>query len=88
MEIKGIITVDVKKDRKYAIIIINDNGVGMSEELRKNIFNPFLPQRTRRLGLGLYIVYNIIKAHGGYIEVESIEGSGSSFNIYIRKDSL
>ncbi|MGD9579359.1 MAG: PAS domain-containing sensor histidine kinase [Syntrophorhabdus sp.] len=85
---KGIITVDVKEDRKYAIIIINDNGVGMSEELRKNIFNPFFTTKDKGVGLGLYIVYNIIKAHGGYIEVESIEGSGSSFNIYIRKDSL
>ncbi len=52
MEIKRIITVDVKEIRKYAIIIINDNGVGMSEELRKNIFNPF--SKDKGVGQDLY----------------------------------
>jgi two-component system sensor histidine kinase FlrB len=84
---KGIIRVDVKEDRKYAVIVISDNGVGMSEELQKNIFNPFFTTKDKGVGLGLYIVYNIVKAHGGYIEVESVEGSGSSFSIYILKDS-
>ena len=40
------------------------------------------------MGLGLFIVYNIVKAHGGSIEVESEEGSGSSFLIYIPKERL
>jgi len=84
---KGIIKVDVKEEGEYAVIVIHDNGIGMSEELQKNIFNPFFTTKDKGVGLGLYIVYNITKAHGGYIEVESIEGSGSSFSIYIPKDS-
>ncbi len=40
------------------------------------------------MGLGLFIVYNIVKAHGGLIEVESEDGSGSSFLIYIPKERL
>jgi len=85
---KGIINVDVKEDGEYAVVVIRDNGVGMSEELQKNIFNPFFTTKDKGVGLGLYIVYNIIKAHGGYIEVESTEGAGSTFSIYIPKDTL
>ena len=83
---QGIIKVDVREEGKYALIIINDNGIGMSEELQKNIFNPFFTTKDKGVGLGLFIVYNIIKAHGGYIEVESAEGLGTSFGIYIPKD--
>jgi two-component system sensor histidine kinase FlrB len=84
---KGSIKVDLKEEGKYAVIVISDNGIGMSEELQKNIFNPFFTTKDKGVGLGLYIVYNIVKAHGGYIEVESVEGAGSSFSIYIPKDS-
>jgi signal transduction histidine kinase len=85
--INGTIKVELKEEGKYAAVVISDNGIGMSEELQKNIFNPFFTTKDKGVGLGLYIVYNIIKAHGGYIEVESVEGSGSSFSIYIPKDS-
>ncbi len=82
----GFIKIDIKEDGKYVVIVIGDNGIGMSEEVRKNIFNPFFTTKDKGVGLGLFIVYNIIKAHGGYIEVDSAEGSGSSFFIYIPKD--
>ena len=84
---KGSIKVDLKEEEKYAVIVITDDGVGMSEEVQKSIFNPFFTTKDKGVGLGLFIVYNIVKAHGGYIEVESIEGSGSSFSIFIPKDS-
>jgi two-component system sensor histidine kinase FlrB len=84
---KGSIKVDVKEEGKYAVIVISDNGAGMSEELQKSIFNPFFTTKDKGVGLGLFIVYNIVKAHGGFVEVESTEGLGSSFTIYIPKDS-
>jgi two-component system sensor histidine kinase FlrB len=84
---KGYIRVDLKEDGKYAVIVITDNGIGMSEEVQKNIFNPFFTTKDKGVGLGLFIVYNIVKAHGGYVEVESTEGLGSTFSIYIPKDS-
>jgi len=84
---KGSIKVDLKEEEKYAVIVITDDGVGMSEEVQKSIFNPFFTTKDKGVGLGLFIVYNIVKAHGGYIEVESIEGFGSSFSIYIPKDN-
>jgi len=84
---RGSIKVDLKEEGKYAVIVITDNGVGMSEEVQKNIFNPFFTTKDKGVGLGLFIVYNIVKAHCGYVEVESTEGIGSSFSIYIPKDS-
>ena len=84
----GRIKVDIKENGKYAVLIIGDNGPGMPEEIRKNIFNPFYTTKDKGVGLGLFIVYNIVKAHGGYIEVESAEGSGSTFLIYVPKERL
>lgn len=84
---KGSIKVDLKEEEKYAVIVITDNGIGMSEEVQKSIFNPFFTTKDKGVGLGLFIVYNIVKAHGGYVEVESTEGFGSSFTIYIPKDN-
>jgi two-component system sensor histidine kinase FlrB len=85
---KGRIKVDIKESGGFAVIIISDSGIGMSEEVRKNIFNPFFTTKDKGVGLGLFIVYNIIKAHGGTIEVESAENSGSSFLIYIPKEKV
>jgi len=45
--INGTIKVALKEEGKYAVIVISDNGIGMSEDLQKNIFNPFLQPRTR-----------------------------------------
>ncbi len=84
----GRIKVDIKENDRFGVLIISDSGMGMPEEVRKNIFNPFFTTKDKGVGLGLFIVYNIIKAHGGYVEVESAEGSGSTFLIYIPKERL
>ncbi len=83
----GRIKVDVRENGKYGVIVVSDNGPGMTEEIKRSIFNPFFTTKDKGMGLGLFIVYNIVKAHGGSIEVESEEGSGSSFLIYIPKES-
>jgi signal transduction histidine kinase len=85
---RGRIRVDIKESGNFSVLIVSDSGIGMSEEVRKNIFNPFFTTKDKGVGLGLFIVYNIIKAHGGYIEVESAKDSGSSFLIYIPKERL
>lgn len=84
----GRIKVDIRENERYGVLVVSDNGPGMTEELRRNIFNPFFTTKDKGVGLGLFIVYNIVKAHGGSIEVESEEGSGSSFLIYIPKERL
>ncbi len=84
---KGMITIDIRDEENYALIVVSDSGVGMSEDVRKNIFNPFFTTKDKGVGLGLFIAYNIIKAHHGYVEVESSEGEGASFFVYIPKDT-
>ncbi len=80
---EGSVTIGIKEDKGYVVISVNDNGMGMDEEVRKNLFNPFFTTKEKGVGLGLFIVYNIVKAHGGYIEVESQCGVGSTFLIYM-----
>lgn len=82
---KGTISVNVREEGKYVLATFADDGVGMGEETRKNIFNPFFTTKDKGVGLGLFIAHNIIKAHDGYVEVESEEGKGSSFTIYLPK---
>lgn len=83
---KGIIKIDIKEEQKNVILSITDNGSGMTEEVRKNIFNPFFTTKDKGVGLGLFIVHNIVQAHNGYIEVDSTEGAGTTFSVYLPKE--
>ncbi len=85
VEAEGKVAVNVRPQGEYVLLAISDTGSGMAEETRKNIFNPFFTTKDKGVGLGLFIVHNIVQAHGGYIEVESVVGSGSSFLIFIPK---
>lgn len=74
----------------YVKLTIKDHGVGISRENLSKIFDPFFTTKTNGSGLGLATSYSIIKKHDGYIEVESVEGTGTSFYIYLpaSKNSL
>jgi signal transduction histidine kinase len=69
---------------KYVYIKIQDNGHGMDEKIRSQIFNPFFTTRDpgQGTGLGLAIVYVIVNEYHGHIEVESEVGEGTVFHIY------
>jgi len=69
-----------KKDGKV-VITVRDNGLGIQENLRDKIFQPFFTTKPagQGTGLGLSMSYDIIKAHGGDIRVESEEGIGAEF---------
>ena len=62
-------------------IKINDDGPGMADEIRSNIFNLYFTTKARGTGIGLSIVQRIIYEHGGIITVESEEGNGTTFII-------
>lgn len=69
-----------KKGIKY-IIKISDNGCGMSPQTVSRIFEPYFTTKSNGTGLGMTMVYKIIKEFAGEIQVESEEGSGSDFII-------
>ena len=81
----GSLDVAIREEGAYASVALADNGVGMDEETRRSIFNPFFTTKDKGVGLGLFIAHNIVKAHDGYIEVESAEGKGSTFTVYLPK---
>jgi PAS domain S-box-containing protein len=67
----------------YVKIGIKDHGIGISQEALHKIFDPFYTTKPAGHGLGLATCYSIIKRHGGYIDVDSELGKGTTFNIYL-----
>lgn len=70
---------------EYAVIMIRDQGTGISPDTLNKVFEPFFT--TKRVGegtgLGLSTAYGIIKQSGGYIFVDSVVGKGTEFSIYV-----
>lgn len=73
------------QDDLYVRIDVADTGTGMDEQTQRRIFEPFFTTKreTGGTGLGLAVVYGIIHDHGGFVEVESDQGHGSKFSIFL-----
>ena len=75
------------KGGRYVHISFSDSGCGMSESIKARVFDPLFSSKKmserKGQGLGLSMVYNIIKNHGGHVSVDSAPGEGATFHIYL-----
>lgn len=81
MNNKGKIFISTYQEADFIIVKIKDNGMGIPQETIKKIFNPFFTTKNKGTGLGLSTSLNIVKNHGGTIEVESKPNEETTFYI-------
>lgn len=82
---KPTVTVSTKSIGDRIEISLKDNGPGIPDEIKNKIFQPFFTTKPtgQGTGLGLSLAYDIIKAHGGEIQVSTTEGEGTEFKIIL-----
>lgn len=74
---------DKLKEGRLAFLSVSDWGGGMTPEVKDRIFDPFFSTKIRGKGLGLPVVWGIVRAHGGGIMVESEPNKGSTFRVLL-----
>ncbi|HKK49358.1 MAG TPA: ATP-binding protein [Alkalispirochaeta sp.] len=77
----GMLRVSTQKRGDQALLRISDNGNGMSSDVRDKIFEPYFTTKDFGSGIGLTLVYKVVKEHMGDISVISKEGHGTTFTI-------
>ena len=79
----GKITIRTMTGDNYVSLIVEDTGIGMSDEVKKQMFIPFFTTKDvgQGTGIGLSVVHGIVTSHGGSIKVESDIGKGTRFEI-------
>ena len=82
----GMLTLSTQvdpRDDAYVLLRVADTGHGIPVEVRDRIFDPFFSTKneTKGVGLGLAVVFGIVRRHGGTIQVDSSPGSGSTFTL-------
>ena len=82
---KPIVSIQTKKMNNSVEITVTDNGNGIPASIKDKIFQPFFTTKPtgQGTGLGLSLSYDIVKAHGGEIKVETKQGEGSKFSIQL-----
>jgi PAS domain S-box-containing protein len=81
----GVIDVVAHCTPNQSVLIISDNGCGMSPETKARLFEPYFTSKRNGLGLGLATTLTILNAHNASIEVNSQVGSGTIFQLTFRK---
>ncbi|MEO8167281.1 MAG: ATP-binding protein [bacterium] len=71
------------KPGKFTSVMIADTGVGMDERMKSRVFEPWFTTKEFGTGLGLSVVYGVVQSHGGFINLDSEVGRGTSFTMYL-----
>lgn len=77
---------DSVEEGEYVVLEVRDNGIGIAPENIERIFEPFYTKKTMGrsgTGLGMAVVWGTVKDHHGYIDVQSAEGRGTTFKLYL-----
>ena len=77
----GELIMTTRREGRWVVLDVIDTGMGMEEDVRARIFDPFYSTRPAGSGLGLPTTRKIVESHGGSIEVQSVPGKGSRFSI-------
>jgi len=77
----GELRLETFREQNSVVIVVSDTGEGIPEELQGKIFEPFFTTRDTGSGLGLTVVYKVVKEHGGDLHMDSEPGRGSTFRI-------
>jgi PAS domain S-box-containing protein len=81
----GVVTLLVRPTRRAVKLVVEDNGPGIPEPIRRRVFEPFFTSKARGSGLGLYIVREIVLAHGGEIALAAGADGGTAVAIRLPK---
>ncbi len=73
------ISIELDADAQRCLLVVADNGPGLSDEQRKRAFHPFQSTKPGGIGIGLALCASIVRAHGGEIAVENAQGGGARF---------
>jgi signal transduction histidine kinase len=79
----GTLKVLLEEDRKFAVLRIADEGIGIPDEIRERIFDLYFTTKTGGSGIGLAMTYRILQLHHGSVEVQSKKDCGSEFKLRI-----
>jgi PAS domain S-box-containing protein len=80
---EGKITIGFHREHERCGVFFSDNGVGIEADDLERIFQPFYSKNPEGSGLGLSVAHRIIEQHGGEINVQSTQGKGSTFTVWI-----
>ena len=82
---QAVVGYETIQEGEYSVLRISDSGTGMAEKDLKKIFEPFYSKKKlgrSGTGLGMTLVWSTVKEHDGYINIQSEEGRGTTFEIY------
>ncbi|MDQ0273456.1 PAS domain-containing sensor histidine kinase [Cytobacillus purgationiresistens] len=77
----GIISVDLQHENHFAVIVVKDNGIGISNKLLERLGEPFYSSKEKGTGLGLTVSFKIVQSHGGTIHFASEQNKGTVVTI-------